>query len=43
LTQNTHIYFRSDLKLAMKRIEDLQMAISGELDSDSHSADSNRL
>jgi hypothetical protein len=26
----------------MKRIEDLQVAISGELDSDSHSADSDR-
>lgn len=28
---------RSDLKLAMKRIEDLQVAITGELDSESFS------
>jgi myosin-18 len=28
---------RTDLKLAMKRIEDLQSAITGELDSESYS------
>ena len=28
---------KSDLKLAMKRIEDLQVAISGEIDSESYS------
>jgi len=28
---------KNDLKLAMKRIEDLQTAINGELDSDSDS------
>lgn len=28
---------RKDLKLAMKRIEDLQAAITGELDSESYS------
>ena len=33
---------RSDLKLALKRIEDLQAAIAGEIDSDNSDDNSDR-
>ena len=37
LSEAETVTARNDLKLALKRIDDLQTAINGELDSDVHS------
>ena len=37
ISESEAVLAKNDLKLAMKRIEDLQTAINGELDSDSDS------